>query len=98
MKVYICRRGRPDFICQSPTVADAIITYWLATGETPKASYRVHHGRRRQARRVSSAIAYWRLGEGMRSLLCDVLKEQSTADAYAAFCEQVLEASRLLGK
>jgi len=98
MKVYICRRGRPDFICQSPTVADAIITYWLATGETPKASYRVHHGRKRQARRVSSAIAYWRLGDVMRSRLYDVLQETATDSQFNEFCEIAVQAGSLLGK
>jgi len=98
MKIYVCRRGKSDFVCHADTIADAIICYWLATKETPKASYRVHFGRRRQAKTISSAVAFWRLSVAMRSALCDVLKERSTADVYMTFCEQVLEVSRLLGK
>jgi hypothetical protein len=98
MKVYICRRGKPDFVCHADTVADAIICLWLVTRELPKASYRVHFGRRRQSRTVSSAVAYWRLDDEMRSRLYDVLESTSTETQFGDFCEIAVQAALLLGK
>lgn len=98
MKVYLCRRGRPDFVVDAPTVADAIIAYWMASGETPKASYRIHFGRRRKTRVVSSAIAYWALGQNMRSALYEVLEETATEKQFHSFCEHAVTAAELLGK
>lgn len=97
MKVYITRRGRPDFVVDAPTIADAIIAYWLATGETPKPSYRVHFGRRRKSRIVSSAIAYWALESDMRSVLSQVIRETATQSQIDQFNETVIITAELLG-
>lgn len=98
MKVYITRRGRPDFICDCPTIADGIVTYWKATAETPKASYRIHEGRRRRSRVVSAAVAYWSLGADMRTLLSAVIRETATQSQIDTFNETVITAAELLGK
>jgi len=91
------RRGKPDFVCHAPTIADAIICYWFATGATPKPSYRVHFGRRRKAKVVSAAIAYWSLRSDMRSSLCQVIKETTTPQQFNEFCEITIQAAELLG-
>jgi hypothetical protein len=98
MKVYLLRRGKPDFVCHAPTIAAAIICYWFATKELPKPSYRVHFGRRRQSRVVSSAVAYWRLDDDMRSKLYDVLEANSTEKQFNEFCELTIQAAELLGQ
>jgi len=98
MKIYVTRRGREDFVCHADTIGDAIVMFWLATGETPRASYRVHYGRRRQAKTISSAIAFWLLGDDMRSRLYDVLQETTTDSQFNEFCEIAVQAGSLLGK
>jgi hypothetical protein len=98
MKVYITRRGQADFVVDAPTIADAIVSFWFASKETPKASYRIHSGRRRKTRVVSSAIAYWRLDEDMRSSLYNVLEENATERQFTNFCEHAVTAGSLLGK
>ena len=97
MKFYIARRGQADFICNARTTADAIVTYWLATREIPEASYRVHHGRRRKARTVSSAVCFWRIHSDLRSPLYDVLRETSTEAAFTEFCEITVTIGLILG-
>jgi hypothetical protein len=98
VKIYICRRGRPDFVCHAPTIGDGLILFWVATKETPKPSYRVHHGRRRQAKTISAAVAFWKLDDDMKWLLLEILKDESSADVYTAFCNDVITAGALLGK
>ena len=90
MKFYICRRGKPDFVCQAPTVADAIEKLWYVTQELPKASYRIHQGMRRQSKVVSSAVAFWRLNAGMQEALVDVLKVSTSEDRFVEFCQNVV--------
>ncbi len=97
MKVYICRRGKSDFVVNAPTIADAIICYWMATKETPRASYRIHHGRRRRSRVVSSAVAFWRLEARLQGPLYDVLQETTTDSQFNEFCEIAVQAASLLG-
>lgn len=97
MKLYITRRGKSDFIVDAPTVADAIVSYWIATGETPKPSYRVHEGRRRKTRVVSSAVAYWALEPDMRSALSAVIRETATQSQIDQFNDTVITAADLLG-
>ena len=97
MKTYIIRRGQPDFVTDAKTIADSIIALWMTTGETPKASYRVHHGRRRQARTVSSAVAYWRLSASLQGPLYAVLEENSTDKQFTEFCDTAVQAAALLG-
>ena len=98
MKTYIIRDGQPDFVCIAPTIADALILMWYRTGETPRASYRVHAGRRCQAWPVSVAITFWRLPADMRAVLADVIQETSTQGQADEFAELVLTSARLLGK
>ena len=98
MKTYICRRGLPDFVVDAPNVGDAIIRFWQATRELPRASYRVHHGRRRQGRTISSAVAYWLLALEMRPLLRGVIEENATPSQYQQFCEHITTAGTLLEK
>ena len=97
MKVYITRRGQPDFVVDARNVGDGIIKLWM-TGEQPKPSYRVHHGRRRQGRQVSAAVAYWLLASEMRPLLRGVIEENATASQYQQFCEHITTAGTLLEK
>jgi len=97
MKVYIVRRGHPDFAVDAPTIADAIVIYWMTTKETPKASYRVHHGRRRQSKNISSAVAYWRLDAKLKSRLFAVLEETATEKQFTKFCDTAVQAASLLG-
>ena len=97
MKVYICRRGKPDFVCQADNIADAIVMLWTITSELPQASYRVHFGRRRKSRVVSSAVAYWQLNAGMKRALYDVLESNSTESQFTDFCNNAVEAGSLLG-
>ena len=98
MKVYITRRGKTDFVVDADTIGDAIVSYWYATKEMPKPSYRVHSGRRRKSRVVSSAVAYWRLDSDMRSSLYDVLEATTTDSQFENFCEHAVTAGTLLGK
>lgn len=98
MKLYIVRRGHPDFVVDAQNVGDGIIKFWQSTRELPKASYRVHHGRRRQGRQVSAAVAYWLLSIEMRPLLRGVIEETATASQYQEFCENITTAGTLLGK
>ena len=98
MKHYIQRTGQPDFVCIARTAADALILLWLATGEIPQASYRVHQGRKRKSRVVSSAVAYWRLNVEMQAALIDVLEETLPEKQYTEFCEQVVNIGRILEK
>jgi hypothetical protein len=98
MKIYICRRGRPDFVCHADTVGDAIVMLWMTTKETPRASYRVHFGRRRQAKTISAAVAYWRLSARLRGPLYDVLEETATDSQFTEFCDIAVQAGSLLGK
>jgi hypothetical protein len=97
MKVYITRRGQADYVTDAPTVADAIVRFWLTTGEQPKPSYRVHFGRKRQSRVVSAAVCYWILKAEMRSALSSVIQETTSAEKYQAFCDTVIQAGTLLG-
>ena len=97
MKVYIIRRGQADFVVSAPTIADAIVIYWMTTKETPKASYRVHHGRRRQAKTISSAVAYWRLSASLQGPLYDVLEANATDKQFTKFCDHAVTAGSLLG-
>ena len=97
MKCYIVRRGRPDFVTDAPNIADAIVTYWMTTKETPRSAYRVHYGRRRQAKTISSAIAYWRLDAHLKSRLYAVLEENSTDKQFTTFCDHAVTAGSLLG-
>ena len=98
MKYYICRRGKPDFVCQAPTMADAIVTYWLVTKELPKPHYRIHEGRRRQSKVITSAAAYWHLNVDMQTALADVMEETLPEKQYTEFCEQVVNIGRILGR
>ena len=98
MKYYICRRGKPDFVCQAQHVTDAIIIYWLATLETPKPNYQIHQGRRRQSKVITSAAAYWRLNVEMQAALADVLEATLPEQTYTEFCEQVVNIGRILGR
>ncbi len=98
MKVYICRRGQPDFVVDAPNVGAGIIAFWNATRELPRASYRVHHGRRRQGRTISSAVAYWLLASEMQPLLRGVIEQSTTASQYQMFCEHIIIAGQLLEK
>ena len=97
MKHYITRAGKPDFVCQAPTVADAIILFWMVEREIPAASYRVHQGKRRKARTVSSAVCFWRIHSDLRSPLYDVLRETSTEAAFTEFCEITVTIGLILG-
>lgn len=97
MKHYIERPGAPDFVCQAESVADAIVLLWLAERETPQASYRVHQGRKREARTVSTAITFWRIDTDLRPLLREVLREVSTKAQFNIFCTHAVEAAALLG-
>ncbi len=97
MKYYICRPGQADFVCIARTTADAIVTYWLATREIPEASYRVHHGRRRKARTVSSAVCFWRIHIDLRSPLYDILQEVSSKKQFDDFCTNVNTIGKILG-
>jgi hypothetical protein len=97
MKVYITRRGLPDFVVDAPNVGAGIVRLWM-TGEQPRATYRVHHGRRRQGRTISSAVAYWLLASEMRPLLRDVIEENSSPSQYQQFCENITTAGTLLEK
>ena len=96
MKFYICRRGKPDFVCQAPTMADSIVIFWLATLETPKPNYRIHQGRRRQSKVITSAAAYWRLSIELQTALADVLEATLPEQTYSEFCEQAVAIGRLL--
>jgi hypothetical protein len=98
MKLYICRRGLPDFVVDAPNVGAGIIAFWNATRELPRASYRVHHGRRRQGRTISSAVAYWLLASEMQPLLRGVIEENATPSQYQQFCENITTAGQLLEK
>ena len=98
MKVYICRRGQADFVTDVPTVGAAIVRFWMATGELPRASYRIHHGRRRQSRVVSSAVGYWLLSVEMQPILRGVIAEVSSTSQYEQFCEHIITAGTLLEK
>ena len=98
MKFYICRRGKPDFVCQAPTMADSIITLWLITKELPKPNYRIHEGVKRKSRVVSSALAYWHLNVEMQAALADVLEATLPEKQYTEFCEQVVNIGRILEK
>ena len=98
MKVYITRRGQADYVVDAPNVGSAIVRFWLATGELPKPTYRIHHGRRRQSRVISAAVGYWLLKLEMRSALSSVIEETTSAEKYRAFCETVITAGRLLEK
>ncbi len=98
MKYYICRRGKPDFVCNADSAADAIVLFWMAEKETPKASYRIHEGRRRKSRVFSSAVAYWRLSVSMRSALTAVLRETTSEEQFNEFCETVITVADLLGE
>ena len=98
MKHYIQRTGQPDFVCIARTAADALILLWLATGEIPQASYRVHQGRKRKSRVVSSALAYWRLSIELQTALADVLEATLPEKQYTEFCEQVVNIGRILEK
>ena len=97
MKHYICRRGKPDFVCQAATVADAIILLWFAEREMPRASYRVHQGRRRKARTISSAVTFWRIRTDLREPLFDVLQEVCSKAQFSEFCTHAVTAASLLG-
>ena len=97
MKYYICRPGQADFVCIARTTADAIVTYWLATRDIPEASYRVHHGRRRKARTVSSAVCFWRIHIDLRSPLYDILQEVSSKKQFDDFCTNVNTIGKILG-
>jgi hypothetical protein len=97
VKYYIARRGQADFICNARTTADAIFRLWLATREIPQASYRVHQGRRRKARTVSSAVTFWRIPSDLRSPLYDILRETSTEAAFTEFCEITVTIGLILG-
>ena len=98
MKLYITRRGQPDFVVECDSIADGIVRYWFATGATPKPTYRVHFGRRRTSRVVSSAICYWYLAAAMRGPLYAVLEETTSESQFSEFCETAIEAANLLGK
>ena len=98
MKVYITRRGQADYVVDAPTVGAAIVRFWLATGELPRASYRIHHGRRRQGRTISSAVAYWILASEMQPILRGVIQETATTSQYEQFCDHIITAGTLLEK
>ena len=98
MKYYICRPGKQDFVCMAPTMADAIITLWLITKELPKPNYRIHEGRRRQSKVITSAAAYWHLNVDMQTALADVMEETLPEKQYTDFCEQVVNIGRILGR
>ena len=98
MKFYICRRGKPDFVCQAPTMADSIVIFWLATLETPKPNYRIHEGVKRKSRVVSSALAYWLLSIDMQTALADVMEATLPEKQYSEFCEQAVNIGRILEK
>jgi hypothetical protein len=97
VKHYITRAGKPDFVCNARTTADAIVLYWQATREIPQASYRVHQGRRRKARTVSSAVTFWRIHTDLREPLYDILRETSTEAAFTEFCEITVSIGLILG-
>jgi hypothetical protein len=98
LKVYIRNRGQIDYVTDAPTVADAIVRFWQVTREIPKPSYRVHFGRKRQSRVVSSAVCYWILENDMRRALSAVIQETTSTEKYLAFCETVIHAGTLLEK
>ena len=97
MKHYITRAGKPDFVCQAPTVADGIIMFWMVEREIPAASYRVHQGRRRKARTVSSAVTFWRIHTDLREPLYDILQEVSSKKQFDDFCTNVNTIGKILG-
>ena len=97
MKLYICCRGKSDFVVDAPTIAAGIVSYWMTTGETPRPEYRVHFGRRWKSRVVSSAVAYWALESDMRSALSAVIRETATQSQIDQFNENVITAAELLG-
>ena len=97
MKHYICRPEKPDFVCNARTVADAIVLFWFAEREMPEASYRVHQGRRRKARTVSSAVTFWRIHTDLREPLYDILQEVSSKKQFDDFCTNVTTIGKLLG-
>jgi hypothetical protein len=97
VKHYITRAGKPDFVCQARTTADAIVSLWLATREIPQASYRVHQGRRRKARTVSSAVTFWRIHTDLREPLYDILQEVSSKKQFDDFCTNVTTIGKILG-
>jgi hypothetical protein len=97
VKHYITRDGHPDFVCQAPTVADAIIMFWMVEREIPDASYRVHQGKRRKARTVSSAVCFWRIHTSLREPLYDILQEVSSRKQFDDFCTNVNTIGKILG-
>ena len=97
MKHYITRAGKPDFVCQAPTVADGIIMFWMVEREIPAASYRVHQGRLSEARTVSSAVTFWRIHTDLREPLYDILQEVSSKKQFDDFCTNVTTIGKLLG-
>ena len=82
----------------APTMADAIVIYWLATLETPKPNYQIHQGRRRQSKVITSAAAYWRLNVEMQAALADVMEATLPEKQYSEFCEQAVNIGRILEK
>lgn len=91
MKFYIDQEVDPDFVCHAPTVGEAIVIFWKATGESPEASYEVHHGRRSEATTISAAEGFWSLEASLRSTLIAVVCENSSRSDYLRFCDAVID-------
>ena len=98
MKFYVERPDKPDFIVNAASAGDAIVALWFCERETPLVEYRIHQGRRSEARTTSSAVGYWRLNIEMQSALIAVLKETATAEDYGDFCTTAVTIGKILGR